>query len=404
MKSPFLIGLSAIALVVLVLVQSLFVRDTYQTKQKQLETRYGVLAREALKDFNERDFTFDFDSVLFLLDKKALDYLYADPDTLDISYAATFYSILSGYTQPEEYIRESVLMAGEDPSFTYHLRIQEVFLTDLGYDRRVYPDSTLLPVIPVDAFLAGSYVQERNFFRASYQILISFRNPVSMVIREMRLILSLTLASLILVFLVFFLTLRNMLQQLRLSNLKTDFINNMTHELKTPLSTISVASSTLGDGRVMRQKGRVEELSALIKKQNRHLSELIDRILDINIWEKDQVRLRQKEVSPGPWLHSLADAFTLEREKEELELSVLVKDPPEKVLMDEVHMSTAVNNLLSNALKYGHPPVKMQLELSGSEHWLVLSVRDNGPGIRKEDQKHVFEIVQRIAQIKFRRV
>jgi len=84
--------------------------------------------------------------------------------------------------------------------------------------------------------------------------------------------------------------------------MKTDFINNMTHELKTPLSTISVASSSLGNRAIIQQEEKVEELSLIIKKQNRHLSELIDRILDINIWEWDQVRLKMQLIKTETWL------------------------------------------------------------------------------------------------------
>ena len=85
-----------------------------------------------------------------------------------------------------------------------------------------------------------------------------------------------------------------MLIQKRLSDMKTDFINNMTHELKTPLSTIAVASSTLGDETLLKDKKKVLQISEMIKKQNKHLTELIDRILEISIWEKDQVKLKKK--------------------------------------------------------------------------------------------------------------
>ena len=91
--------------------------------------------------------------------------------------------------------------------------------------------------------------------------------------------------------------------------MKTDFINNMTHELKTPLSTISVASSSLGNRTIIQKQEKVEELSGLIKRQNRHLSELIDRILDINIWEKDQVRLKPEHVQVEEWIRELVKAF-----------------------------------------------------------------------------------------------
>jgi two-component system phosphate regulon sensor histidine kinase PhoR len=212
-----------------------------------------------------------------------------------------------------------------------------------------------------------------------------------MILKEMWLILSLAVLTLLFVFVIFFLTLRNMLLQTRLSEMKTDFINNMTHELKTPLSTISVASSALGDRTIIRQKDKVEELSGLIKRQNKHLSELIDRILDIHIWEKDEVRIKLTENKTEKWIKELVNAFKLEQGKKdpfiELELSLNVATHR----FDEVHMSTVVNNLLSNAVKYGNYPCRIRVELSEDDAHLLITVTDNGPGISREEQKHLFE-------------
>jgi signal transduction histidine kinase len=379
------------ALVVLIGVQILFIRDTYLTKQRQLDAKYGAIAREALSEFNEKGYDYALDSILFELDNRALDYLFADPDPLTEEPATEFGRILSSYRVPEEYIREYLSLAGEDSSFFYYLLIRQLYLVDMGFEQMVYPDSTGLPAPPHGAILVGSYTQERNFFRVGYDIYINFRNRIRMVLKEMWMILSLSVLTLVLVFAVYFLTLRNMLRQKRLSELKTDFINNMTHELKTPLSTISVASSSLGNRKIIQQEEKVSELSGIIKKQNRHLTELIDRILDINIWEKDQVRIKRQPVRLEPWLFSLADAFRLERSNAQVELGVHINFPQEEVSLDEVHMSTAINNLLSNSVKYGNTPCRITLSADMHDGCLQLAVSDNGPGIPKEDMKHVFE-------------
>lgn len=391
MKSRFLIGLSALALLVLVSVQYVFITETYSTKKRLIDARYGALVRSALRSFQNDNYNFAFDSVLYLMDNLAVEYLFADPDTMQSNYGEVFYEILSHYREPEKYVREYVRKAGEDPDFTFHLQLNELFLVDMGFEQQVYPDNQILAMAPPEAILAGSYTHERNFFRISYEVYINFRNLSRMVLNEMRLILVLSIFTLLLVFSVFYVTLRNMLLQKRLSEMKTDFINNMTHELKTPLSTISVASSSLGNKRVIQQEQRVEELSGLIKKQNRHLSELIDRILDIHIWEKDQVRLKKHPVMIEDWIRDLSEAFRLDQGKACQELDLRVDFPPGSLSLDEVHMSTAVNNLLSNAVKYGHPPCRIVLSVTEDHEQLLISVSDNGPGIPKEELKHIFE-------------
>ena len=391
MKSRILIWMSALALMVLVAIQFLFVTDTYVTKQKQFDTRFGSLVKQGMSSFTSQNFNFSFDSVLYVLDNLALEYIFASGDTVLQPPEVAFLDILSNYHEPEIYLKDFVRKAGEEPDFSYHLQLKSLYLIDLGYEQRVYPDSLILPQAPENALLAGSYTHQRNFFRISYEVYIDFRYRTKMILNEMWLILSLSIFTVVLVFTVFYITLRNMLLQKRLSEMKTDFINNMTHELKTPLSTISVASSSLGNPKVNQKEKMVEELSLMIKKQNKHLSELIDRILDINIWERDQVRLKKQIVGTENWIKGLIRAFQVKHTDSDLDIQLEMKDPPEKIQMDEVHMSTAVNNILSNAVKYGRKPCKIRVEVLKKNDLLELVISDNGPGIKKEELKHIFE-------------
>ena len=379
------------ALLVLVSVQYIFITETYSTKKRLMDARYGAMVREALRQFNSQDYNFTFDSVLYLLDNMAVEYLFADPDTLKYTPGQDFLKILKDYWEPEAYVMDFIRQTGEDPNITYHLQLNELSLIDMGFEQQVYPDSLILERAPAEAILAGSYTHERNFFRISYEVYIDFMNQTKLILNEMWLILLLSIFTLLLVFSVFYITLRNMMMQRRLSEMKTDFINNMTHELKTPLSTISVASSSLGNRSVIQQEQKVEELSGLIKKQNRHLSELIDRILDINIWEKDQVKLKKQPVSVETWIRELTDAFRLEQGSASMEFTLEVEFPRGSIHLDEVHMSTAVNNLLSNAVKYGDSSCRIHMTVTEHEENLAIRISDNGPGISKEELKHIFE-------------
>jgi len=402
MKSRLLIGLSALALLVLIAVQYIFITETYQTKKEQFDTRFGNLVREGMSKFNSMDYNFDFDSVLFLLDNKAVEFMYASPDSLTRTPGEVFQGILNQYRDPEYFIHEYIRKAGEDPEFTYHLQIDELYLVDLDLKHQVYPNGQLLPQAPSDALLAGNFTHERNFFNISYGIYVDFVNRSQLILREMWLILVLDLFTLILVFTVFLMTMRNMLQQKRLSEMKSDFINNMTHELKTPLSTISVASSSLGNRTIIEDPKRVEDLSGLIKRQNKHLSELIDRILDINIWEKDQVKLKPEHLQLESWTRQLVKEFLLEQGNEAPEIKLDLQLNEETHLLDEVHMATVMNNLFSNSVRYGNTPCKIDLMVEDNDNSLWIRVSDNGPGIKKEDLKHLFEKFFRGAEAKQR--
>jgi signal transduction histidine kinase len=402
MKSRQLIVLSAIALFVLLFVQYIFITDTYITKQKQFDSHFGNLVKEGMAAFNSLDFTYDFDSVLFLLDNKALEFMFFQPDSLNRTPGEVFQKILDHYREPEFFIRDYINKAGEDPKFTYHIQIDELYLVDIGYEEQVYPDTALLPRAPRHALLAGTFAHERNFFRISYGIYIDFVNRSKMILREMWLIFVMELFTLSLVFLVFILTFRNMLRQNRLSEMKTDFINNMTHELKTPLSTISVASSALGNPVIFNETEKVTELSSIIKKQNRHLSELIDRILDINIWERDQVRLRPEHIAVEDWIRELIKVFKINQGEACASIELETDLCHETHLLDEVHMSTLINNLLSNAVKYGSNPCRIWIKIKDTPEELSMEVRDNGPGIRKEELRHLFEKFYRGAESKQR--
>jgi len=391
MKNRILIILSAVALLVLILVQYILVTETYQTKKEQFDYKYGDLVRTGMLAFDSEGEAFALDSVLYLLDNLAVDYLFADADTMHESASEAFYHRLMNYRDPEKYLRSYIAAAGESPDFSFHIALRELTLLDLGFEEQVYPDSVTLPQPPDQALLAGTYTYERNFFRISYEIWINFNNRSSMILHEMWLILFLAILTLLFLFTIFFLTLRNMLLQTRLSEMKTDFINNITHELKTPLSTISVASSALGNRSVIQQEARVEELSALIKRQNKHLTEMIDRILDIHVWEKDEVKLKPDEIRTERWLRQLVKAFILEQRNNAPDIEMEFSLRQATHTFDEVHMSTVLNNLLSNAVRYGHTPCRIRMALNDDQGNLRISVADNGPGIHREELKHIFE-------------
>ncbi|MCF8346661.1 MAG: HAMP domain-containing histidine kinase [Bacteroidales bacterium] len=395
----FFIWISGTALVILILVQYYFITETFKTKQQQFDSKYSSLAKLGLFEFENKYYDSFQDSVYNYMDDFAYQVIEEidnnptrfNEDSITKTIRKEFRLQLNRNSQKNEFISSYLKNAGETNEFKTTNVIREIRLLRLGEEQLIYMDSLkLVPHNFINGYFLNNYTIERNFFRINYDYYISFPQRSKRISKEMTMTIFLAFVTLMIVFGVFFLTLRNLLIQKKLSELKTDFINNMTHELKTPLSTIAVASSSLAQNKVQLNKERIIELSGIIKKQNRHLTRLIDKILDISIWEKDQVKIERTRINLNAYFNDLLQEFKNTYPDISLEMSLQHLDPESSFSIDEVHMNTVINNLLSNAVKYGGDPPHIGLTVFFNK-LLIIRVADNGKGIRDEERRLVFD-------------
>jgi two-component system phosphate regulon sensor histidine kinase PhoR len=185
-------------------------------------------------------------------------------------------------------------------------------------------------------------------------------------------------------------TYRNLMEEKRLSNLKTDFINNMTHELKTPLSTITVAGKTLEMVQIRKDDTKILETAKLIGKQSIHLNQLINMILEISMWERTQFQLDKRTVEIEELMNDVVDSFK-SGGGNNASINQKYNFSVTKIDLDEVYFTTLLNNLLSNAVKYSDKEPVIDVEGFTLDNNLCINVVDNGIGINKNDQKHIFD-------------
>ncbi|MCK5461508.1 MAG: hypothetical protein KAI95_00785, partial [Bacteroidales bacterium] len=286
MKPRFSIILSAIALIVLLIIQYYNISVTFQTKKEQFDNHYGAIVKQGLYEYESGATGYLSDSVFILFDNNSEELVFQSgqvpgglaTDSLQQQILASYSRILQDHTSPDAYIQDYLIKAGADPDFRSGYYIRELSLLDFDRIIPVYNDTTgQQPASLRNSLQANTYAFEGNYFRIRYDYYIDFTHKTQLIYRDMVITFILAAVTILVVLLIFFMTIRNMLIQKRLSDMKTDFINNMTHELKTPLSTIAVASSTLGDETLLKDKKKVLQISEMIKKQNKHLTELIDR-------------------------------------------------------------------------------------------------------------------------------
>ena len=205
---------------------------------------------------------------------------------------------------------------------------------------------------------------------------------------------------LVLVLLVTFLiTVYFFIRQKKVSEIKNDFINNMTHEFKTPISTISLAAQMLQDPSVAKSPSMFGKLSGVIASETKRLRFQVDKVLQMSMFESsDNASLKMKELDANELIKGVINTFAVKVEQGGGKIiSTLEADDP-FVYVDEMHFTNVIFNLMDNAVKYKRDDVALHLEVStwNSGNSFCIQISDNGIGIRKEDLKRIFDKFYRV--------
>ncbi|MDE6178140.1 MAG: HAMP domain-containing histidine kinase [Duncaniella sp.] len=192
-------------------------------------------------------------------------------------------------------------------------------------------------------------------------------------------------------------------RQKKLTEMKNDFINNMTHEFKTPISSISLAAQMLNDNAVLKSPTMLAHISNVIGDETKRLRFQVEKVLQMSMFDRQRSTLRLQEVDADKVIGGIASTFKLkvERYGGRITTSLAAADPV--VNVDEMHFTNVIFNLLDNAVKYRREDTPLELHVatrnvrSHSREMLEISVSDNGIGIRKDDLKKIFEKFYRVS-------
>lgn len=185
--------------------------------------------------------------------------------------------------------------------------------------------------------------------------------------------------------------------QKKLSSIKNDFINNMTHEFKTPIATISLASQMLKDGAMNNSPSTIDHIAGIIRDESKRLTFQVEKVLQTALFMETRMKLKQKNINLNVVVESLVTKFSLRVKDKDGQLYFYPEAEHDEIFADEVHITNVISNLLDNAIKYCTkvPEISVYTRNKGNE--IIISVIDNGIGIAAKEQKMIFERFYRVS-------
>ncbi len=283
-------------------------------------------------------------------------------------------------------------LANDDLPKTYHFMIADEFGIPIEFDNAPeYYHADLDTARTGKTVLFPSNILDDNLY-----LHIVFPKKQSFILSEMWGQLVLTLSLMILIVAAMIFMFRTILTQQRLSEMKNDFISNMTHEFKTPISTISLACEAMADPGMISNTAETEPYVKMIREENKRLSLLVEGILQSAVLDRGELKLKEDKVILNEVIHEVAHnaQFRIQNRAGEIKLNL----PHEliEIQADRMHFVNVLTNLVDNAIKYSEESPKIEIKLSKENKYILLSVKDHGIGIRKEHLPRIFDKLYRV--------
>lgn len=186
------------------------------------------------------------------------------------------------------------------------------------------------------------------------------------------------------------------LKQKRLSEIQRDFINNMTHEFKTPISTIAISSEVLKNPAIIENPGRLLNYATIIQEQASRLKNQVETVLQMATMDKEQIKLKKEPVHVHEVIYKAAENIEALLKQQNGIISYQLEATEAVIQADRLHLTNMIYNLLDNAIKYSVNPPQICIITKSEKKGIWLCIRDNGIGIGKEHQKKIFDKFYRV--------
>lgn len=285
-------------------------------------------------------------------------------------------------------IRMELLEEGISTDYVFGITDSKELPADLSrlteQDIALYHSNYKINLSPDNVFIKPQYLS------------LYFPDKQTYILSSMWFMLFISGTFMLMIIFSFYYTVSTIFKQKKLSEIKNDFISNMTHEFKTPISTISLACEVLNDKTVDKSPERVNNYVNMIRDENKRLSLLVENILQTAILDKGEFKLKVQSIDIHTLIEQTIANIKLQVENKQGEITTQLNAHSPVINADRVHVTNIIFNLIDNALKYSKEQPKIKISTRSNDDGIFISVQDNGIGISKENQKRIFDTMYRV--------
>ncbi|MFC0875797.1 sensor histidine kinase [Saccharicrinis sp. FJH2] len=390
-KGP-LTFISSLSLLVLVIIQIYVIWNYYNVKSENFDMNYSSAILSTI-DNNSYDSLSDSLDIMF--NKTASSFLMEFFNPLDSTvqdYVLTkFDNILLRYDSNTSKVKDYLLNNNLDTVFKTYYSINEISFMDFDNKIPVYKNIQTTLQEKAKGIYINTYYKEGNYYAIQYDYYIDFVHKHNVILSEMKGLLIMVILTLSAVIFTFVYTLITLQRQKKLTELKDDFINNISHEFKTPLSIISVATSSLKQEKIKKDDLKFKEIYTQLEKQNKVLSKMIDNVIDASLLDRKSIQSEKENVPLKQYFSEIVSTF-LNTEAAEKNVQIIEEySIPDDFIyhINTLQFSRAIGNLLNNSIKYCKLDPVIEIGITLNEQ-LRIEIKDNGIGIKENHEKDVF--------------
>jgi signal transduction histidine kinase len=415
-KIALLIAFSVIALFALSTVQGYLIRNTYSLEEKTIIREINDLTSQIRK-------------------KPKID-------SLSKIWQDSLTAIISEYNQNE--ISKSVLINRIkqtthhlNPSFRksfnkeireseiefeikYKSNLKSIFITNMNRVDTIYQgnENETIKIFGDNFKNSSAHIVNTSIFSSRFRItdssgnnlplksifqfdvasedLVIIKNQKGILFDRMTSLLIISILIFLFVIVLLFFSIKGLITQKKIADIKTDFVNNITHEFKTPLATLGIAVKSLENKTILKSPKFLENTIEIIKRQNIRLQRLVDEVMNNSLSSKE-INLYKERIFDDEFFREVIEDFELSTNEPRTKIEKKLNKSKVVLSIDKFHLTTALRNILENALKYGNKPPEIifRTQLKQSEY--IINICNKGNVISKEDQIHIFDKFYRIS-------